>query len=91
MDDTITVLAIVRDVAFISLLLLAALVGYLLYRRVASFLHSTRRTIETTGELFSMVTDRFRERPAERQGLASRLRGFASSIADRDRGGERES
>ena len=57
------IIAVVRDISFVSFLLTGPLLTYLVYRKVSAALKAIRRTIAGTREIASTLSDSF-VRPA---------------------------
>ena len=57
------IIAMVRDISFISFLLIGPLLTYVFYRKVSAALKAIRRTIAGSRELASTLSDSF-VRPA---------------------------
>ena len=76
----------VRDIAFISLLVVVALLSLALYRKTSSFLGSATLTIDSVNELLSTLSEQFGRPPPEKRGLASRVGRLATSLLGLIRG-----
>ena len=59
--DTAEIIAMIRDIAFLVLLLMAMmgmLAVFILYRKLASMIDSARRTVKQAEDIFSAVSNK---------------------------------
>ena len=54
--DTAEIIAMIRDIAFLVLLLMAILAMLILYRKLASMIDSARRTVKQAEDIVSAVS-----------------------------------
>ena len=69
--DVAEIAGLIRDIAFVLLLLLAILVVLMVYRKVSTVLDSARRTMRDAEEIVSTVSHRFAEQASSVSALAS--------------------
>ena len=83
------IVAVVRDLAFIAVLVVWTTVSLLLVRKVWSLIGSVGRTVENTRELVSTLSETVARPPPKEAGLFSRVRGPAAWLISRLRSGRR--
>ena len=72
--DSVVAIAMARDIAFISLVLVSSLLGLMLYRKLSGLFSSVERAIESIEEITSAMSESFVAPAKQRQGLWSLLR-----------------
>ena len=87
------IVALVRDIAFLALLLLFLLLGLAMYLKVSAAAKTFRRTSETITDVLSRISQTFAEPPPKRSRMGSGVRNVGTAvrwlIRRRSRGSEK--
>ena len=89
LTETADIIGIIRDVAFIFILLLAIVTSLLLYRKVSALLDSVKRTVKSAEEISTALSDKIVRPAAAGSGVAfgaGKLAAFVLGLAKKRRG-----